>query len=386
LIKILDMSYQIKRLTPLDALRGLIMILMTIDHANYFIARQHPVGEFWGIALPHYDTMMSFLTRFVTHPCAPGFFFLMGVSMILFAESRRNLGWSEGKIMRHFLIRGALLLFLQQFAENPAWFLGPVYLIKAPGGDGPVWFHIGVLFGLGATMIIGALLLRLNAMTLICLGTITTIISQILVPDPSKSDYLYSPLLRLMLIPGQTGMIQVFYPILPWLGVVLFGIAFGKWIVLDVKRTYRKALIIGIIFMLLFVVVRIAGGFGNIHPPESSGVIDFLNVIKYPPSIAFILIMLGINLLIIFFLSRTGAGLEQWGKPLLVFGRAALFFYIVHLYIYSLMGLLFAAKGGTNLLVMYLLWAGGLILLYPLCKWYGNFKRGNPADSLWRFF
>jgi uncharacterized membrane protein len=243
-----------------------------------------------------------------------------------------------------------------------------------------------VLFGLGATMIIGALLLRLNAMVLISLGTITTITSQLLTPDPGKSNYLYSPFLRLMYIPGQTGMMQVFYPILPWLGVVLFGIAFGKWIMHDVKRAYRKALIMGIILILLFVVVRIAGGFGNIHPPESSGVIDFLNVTKYPPSIAFILLMLGINLLIIFLLSRTGAGLEQWGKPLLVFGRAALFFYIVHLYLYSLMGMLFAAKGGTNLLVMYLLWITGLLILYPLCVWYGNFKQGKPADSLWRLF
>ncbi len=380
------MTNQQKRLISLDALRGLIMLLMAIDHANYFIARQHPVGEFWGKPLLQYDSMLSFITRFITHPCAPGFFFLMGVGMILFSESRRKLGWSEGKIIRHFIIRGVLLIFFQQFLENPTWFIGPTYLIKAPGGEGTVWFHFGVLFGLGATMILGSLLIRLKPIVLISIGSISIIAAQLLLPDPGKSDYLYSPILRLIFIPGQTGMMQVFYPILPWLGVVLFGIAFGKWIVHDEKSAYRRALIIGIVLMFLFVVVRIGGGFGNIHPPEHGGIINFLNVTKYPPSIAFILLMLGANLLILFLFAQADAGLQKWGKPLVVFGRVALFFYIAHLYLFSLMGLLFVAKEGPSLLVMYLLWAIGLILLYPLCVWYGNYKRGKPADSLWRLF
>ena len=84
------------RLLPLDALKGIIMIMMAVDHANFFIARQHPTGEFWGGALPHYDSTFGFLTRFVTHPVAPGFFFMMGVGMVLFANSRRKRGWTRG--------------------------------------------------------------------------------------------------------------------------------------------------------------------------------------------------------------------------------------------------------------------------------------------------
>ncbi len=76
-----------QRLLSIDALRGLIMVLMTVDHANYFVVRMHPTGEFWGIPLPQYESAWAFLTRFITQPCAPGFFFLMGVGMVLFAES-----------------------------------------------------------------------------------------------------------------------------------------------------------------------------------------------------------------------------------------------------------------------------------------------------------
>lgn len=107
------------RLMHLDALRGLIMILMAIDHASYFIAHTH-VSEFWGIPLPQYQSALPFLTRFVTHFSAPGFFFLMGVGMILFADSRRKLGWTKNAIRKHFILRGLLLIAMQIFIETPA--------------------------------------------------------------------------------------------------------------------------------------------------------------------------------------------------------------------------------------------------------------------------
>ncbi len=128
-----------QRLLSIDALRGLIMVLMAVDHANYFVARMHPNGEFWGIPLPRYDSVLAFLTRFVTQPCAPGFFFLMGVGMFLFANSRRNQGWTETRILRHFIFRGVILVLLQFFLENAAWLLGPSTEFHPPGGGGQVW-------------------------------------------------------------------------------------------------------------------------------------------------------------------------------------------------------------------------------------------------------
>ena len=111
------------RLPALDTLRGLLMVLMALDHARGFIARDHP-SEFWGMVLPHYEHAVPFITRLVTHLCAPGFFFLLGIGMTLLAESRRRLGWSDGRITGYFLHRGMLLILMQLLIENPAWLVG----------------------------------------------------------------------------------------------------------------------------------------------------------------------------------------------------------------------------------------------------------------------
>jgi uncharacterized membrane protein len=96
------------------------MILMALDHASFFIARMHS-REFWGTALPDYASALPFLLRLVSHLCAPGFFFLMGVGMALMAAARCRDGWSHGRLTRFFLVRGALLIGMQLLVENPAW-------------------------------------------------------------------------------------------------------------------------------------------------------------------------------------------------------------------------------------------------------------------------
>jgi uncharacterized membrane protein len=374
------------RLLPPDALRGVIMILMAVDHANYFVARKHPTGEFWGVSLPQYNNLVEFLTRFVTHICAPGFFFLMGAGMVLFAHSRRSLGWPESKISRHLFFRGLILLSLQFFLENTAWVLGPVYAFRPPGAGETVWIHLGVLSALGATMVIATLFLRLKSIVLIGLSSIVIIGAQFLVLDASQAAHLYSPLLRILYIPGRTGIFQTFYPIIPWLGIVLFGFVFGKWLLKEKATAYRRSLLLSGIFLVAFFTLRIIGGFGNIHPPQGPGFISFFNVTKYPPSLTFTSLTLGLSLVFLWIFSRFQFSLEKWGRPLLVFGRSALFFYILHLYFFAVIGLFFASRGGTSFAVMYPIWLIILIMLYPLCQQYGNFKRKKPTDSIWRFF
>jgi len=375
-----------ERLLPLDAIRGMIMILMAIDHANYFVARTHPTGEFWGMSLPQYNDLFEFLTRFATHICAPGFFFLMGIGMVLFCHSRRSLGWTDGKIFRHFLSRGLILIFLQFFLENIAWVLGPVYTFNPPGGGETVWLYFGVLSALGSTMIIGAFLLKFKPVVLVFLSSIVIIGTQFLVPAASQAAHLYSPLLRILYIPGRTGIFQAFYPVIPWLGIVIFGFVFGKWLLRNKSQAYRRSFIFGGIFLLAFFVLRTIGGFGNIHPPENSSLIAYLNVTKYPPSLVFTFLTLGLCLIFIGIFSRVQLSLVNWGKPLLVFGRSALFFYIIHLYIFAFIGLFFSPGGGSSLTIMYPIWLAALIILYFLCQWYGNFKKRTSPDSIWRFF
>lgn len=374
------------RLLSLDALRGLILVLMAVDHANYFIARLHPTGEFWGMPLPHYENIFTFLTRILTHPCAPGFFFLLGIGMILFTDSRRSLGWTHSEIRRHLLFRGLILIGCQFFLENTAWLFGPASSLKPPGGDDNVWLHFGVLFSLGAGMCIGSLLIRLKSRVLAGLGGLIFLFSQIIVPGADQVDSLFSPVLRIIFIPGRTGFVQVFYAVFPWAGLVLIGMAFGKVISKNMSKTPKIALYSGLSLLLVFFVLRVIGGFGNTHPPMDSSIVSFFNVTKYPPSLSFISLTLGIVLLCLAILTMWPSVSRRWAGPLIVFGRASFFFYIAHLYLYAIMGLLLARDGGTGLGLMYLFWLLGLIILFPLCRLYYNFKSKKPSRSIWRFF
>ena len=211
------------RLLPLDALRGLILVLMAVDHASYFVARLHPTGEFWGIPLPAYDSMGAFLTRVITHLCAPGFFFLLGIGMVMLQQSRTRLGWSRARITRFFLTRGVVLILLQFGMENSSWLMGPADSLQPPGGGDQVWIHFGVLSALGMAMILGALLLYLRWGFVLGLSVAALFLTWLVIPDPGSADHLCSPLVRILVIPGRTGMLQVFYCFLPWAGVAGHG-------------------------------------------------------------------------------------------------------------------------------------------------------------------
>ena len=291
------------RLLPVDALRGLIIVFMALDHANHFVAQQHSSGEMWGGPFPAYTDPLAFLTRLITHFSAPGFFFLMGVGMCLFANSRRKQGWSEWQIMRFFLIRGAILIALQFLIINRAWEL-------SPGGWAPS-IYIGVLFALGGTLMLGSLFLRLRTSYLLILTAILFVGMEFLVPAPNQWGPitfanpvdLLNPLLWK---PGGITEINLWsnYPVLPWLELVIFGLAFGRWLIADAPQVYRRALLLGAMFLLAFVVLRALDGFGNIRPRPGNTWIDFFNVVKYPPSMTFTLLTMGVNLILLSAIAR----------------------------------------------------------------------------------
>ncbi len=369
-----------ERHLPLDALRGLIMIAMALDHASYFVARVHTRGEFWDLPLPHYTDALAFLTRFVTHFAAPGFFFLLGAGMALFTVARRRLGWTDGAITRHLLGRGVLLIALQLLVENRAWPLG------LPSGVPDIFVrYFGVLYGLGAAMLVIALLARLGGRIVAALSLLAILATQALLPGPAQ-DLAVPPLLRLLLVAGEDSTVRVYYPLIPWVGVTGLGLLFGHWLARDAVQAYRGALVAGTGALLLFVPLRAAGGYGNLHPAQGPSWIDFLNVTKYPPSLVFLLLTLGVDLLVLALL----AGLSRrnriacWLWPLRVFGRVPLFFYLAHLFLFGALGLVLAGDG-TSLLGMYPFWIAGLVGLLPLCWAYHRFKQRQPPDSLWRF-
>jgi len=368
------------RVLALDEMRGLIMVLMALDHANYFVAQKHSSGEYWAGAFPVYHDALAFLTRLVTHLAAPGFFFIMGAGMWLFVNSRQTQGWTRWAITGHFFIRGLLLIALQLLIVNRAWELSP--------GGWAVRLYIGVLFALGGAMILGGLLLPMGAKSLLVLSFLLFVGMEFLVPAPKlwgtlSSDNMLGQLKLLLVYPGGTANLWSNYPLLPWLELVLLGMVFGRWLLHDPRQAFDRALRLGLVFLLAFVVIRWLDGFGNIRPREGNTWIDFLNVVKYPPSMAFTLMTMGVNLLLLSWFGRAPVSQQIFQRPLATFGRAPLFFYVTHLFLYAGIGRLFT-PGGISILGMYPYWIVGLLILYPLSGWYSRFKRGQPASSPWR--
>ncbi len=362
-----------KRIKAPDALRGLIMIFMALDHANQFIAQKHSSGEYWGGPFPNYHDALSFLTRWVTHLAAPGFFFLMGMGMWLFTQSRREKGWSNWQIIGHFILRGAILIALQIFVVNRAWEL-------SPGG----WFlenYVGVLFALGGTMIVLSSLPLDKTHRLLPLTILFLFTSGFFLPDPSTWGEPVSTIQRLFTTPGGDLALWVNYPISPWMPLVMLGMLFGHWFNADRDKAYQRALWIGTAFLLAFVITRPLGNFWNIRPLSTENWIDFLNVVKYPPSLTFIFMTMGINLLLLWGFSK----MDKVLAPLTVFGKTPLFFYIVHLYLYAALGTWFTPNG-TSIVAMFPYWLLGLVILYPLCIGYARLKNTDGIKTILQFF
>jgi uncharacterized membrane protein len=363
------------RIRAVDRLRGLVVVLMAMDHANYFVARAHSSGEYWGGSFPAYATAGAFLARLLTHPAAAGFFFLMGVSMTLYWSNRLEIGWTRAQIRRHFLFRGLVLIALQLLVINRVWEL-------SPDGWG-LTIYIGVLTALGAAMLVCTCLVGINSLFAVIPAVLLLIATELLCPPMQLWTTPFHPLLRILLIPGGTRLLWVNYPLLPWLSLTLLGLAFGKWLQRDPQRVLRHCLWIGAGALLLFLLLRLGNGFGNIRPRSSNDWIGFLNVVKYPPSLTYILLTMGFNLVLLGLFSLIKDRRAWAGDPLLIFGRTPLFFYLLHLPLYAAAGYLFA-PGGTSLTAMLLYWLLGLALLYPPCLGFWSWKRRSSSRSLLR--
>lgn len=377
------------RLRSIDVLRGLLMVVMALDHVGLMVGRFHS-QEMWAGAWTRYESALPFVTRFVTHFCAPGFFLLMGAGMALAADARARQGWAAGRISRSFVTRGLLLVLVATFLEVPAFLIA---LLSGPSpGDNPEFAIPGtperrwvltVLFALGTSMMVGGLLTRVRTAVWGLLAVAALLATALSTPGPEHVDTLYSLERSVLLLSRWSEGIWSQYPLVPWFGIAALGVLLGRALVADRAQTFRVLPWIGLGAVALAVVLRAAGGFGNLRTPRDGSWIEFLNLIKYPPSLVFTLLMVGGNLLMLAAIERTAAWTTTGGRMLDTLGRAPLAFYIAHLWLFALIGMAWFRVGAGHGTV-YTIWLAGLVPLYLMTRWYGGFVGRQRDGSVWK--
>lgn len=367
------------------------MIVMVLDHASAYAARQH-ASEFWAGAMSAYDSAFPFLTRWITHICAPGFFFLMGAGIYWSAASWREAGASGPAVIKRTLVRGFTLLLTAQLLETPILFaqilLKPAAvslnrITAPPPNDGTaLYWGLVTLSGLGAVMMVCGLLLRLRPWAWLVVSALCVVATNSLLPASGKPGPWWAAVL---LTPGISQHLIVIYPVIPWLAGAAAGMYFGYWWRGNAARASGRVWILGTGLIAAGVAVRAAGGWGNIRLPRDSSWIEFLNNVKYPPSLVFWTLSLGIALVLLALLIRLPDSVKSGASPLIVFGQTPLFFYLAHLYVLVLCSFAFFRQA-VSLQAAYLVWAAVVAGLYPVCLRYRRFKFSKPAHSLWRLF
>ncbi|WP_292124820.1 heparan-alpha-glucosaminide N-acetyltransferase domain-containing protein [Brevundimonas sp.] len=367
------------RIDAIDRLRGLVIVLMVLDHVRDFF---HDIAFTADpLAMDSGDPAL-FMTRWVTHLCAPTFVFLSGVSIWL----QRANGKGRGDLGRFLLTRGLWLIFLEltviQYAFN---FGGGVVLL--------------VIWAIGAAMIAMAGLVWLPRAALLGLGVALVAGHQLLAPIDPPDVGVLAPLWSAMFEvgPGLGGL--VLYPFAPWLGVMLLGYGLGPVFQQPEGERNRTILLLAGGMLVLFAVARGINLYGDPQPwAVQAGplwtALSFINVSKYPPSLDYVLVTLGVCLALLPLLGRLGG---PAGGVLLTFGRTPLFAYVLHillahtlaLVVGSLMGVppsaffnmlgdpsrAVAAGWGFDLAGVYVAWLAVLAMLYPLSRWFEGVKR-----------
>ena len=380
-----------ERLPALDVLRGLIMVLMALDHVGLMVGRFHS-QEMWAGAWTRYSSALPFLTRFVTHFCAPGFFFLMGAGIALLADARLAHGWTTASITRSVLTRGAILVLVATFLEVPAFLvatltgpdLGSDPEFAIPGRTEPRWV-LTVLFALGVSMVLSALVLRMRPVVWAALAAAALLVTAWTTPGPDQFATDYGFARSVLLISRWSHGVWSQYPIVPWFGITALGLVFGRWLGVDRRGVFRAIPWLGLSALGVAVLLRVLGGFGNLRAPRDGSWIEFLNFTKYPPSLVFTLFMLGGNLLLLAGIERAKLWTTRAGRALLVFGQAPLAYYIAHLWLFAIVGAV-AFRHGAGYGIVYAVWLIGLVPLYAFTKWYRNVKLSKPPESAWRYF
>jgi uncharacterized membrane protein len=345
------------------------MIIMALDHIRDFF--HAAVFQFGPEDLTRTTTAI-FFTRWITHFCAPVFMFTAGIGAFFWLGRKRT----KAQLSAYLVKRGIWLIFLEL----------TVLRFALTFGSGPLL--ITVLWGLGWAMIALALLVHLPTRVLAVLSIAVIALHNLADPINAsqfgRAAWIWHELHEVgaFTVHGVTTVIS--YPLIPWFAVMAAGYCFGPILTLDPPQRRQWMIRIGLGLTAAFVVIRAINIYGD-PMPWSEGILSFLKCNKYPPSLDYLLMTLGPAILLLAWLDRIKFSAAN---PLMVFGRAPLFYFIVHFYIIHLLAILMASIKfgkltlvnpilkvfppgyGWDLWVVYAIWIGIVVMLYPMCRWF----------------
>jgi uncharacterized membrane protein len=356
------------RLEGIDALRGLVMVLMTIDHASGAFNAGRLMSDSARSYTP--GTALDpkqFATRWITHLCAPTFVFLAGLSLSLSAERRRTRGESAASQDRFLVTRG---LFIA--ACDPLW------MTWGFGVQGKIVLQ--VLYAIGASFVAMAALRRLPPRWLGALALAVVFGHEALVGLVIRlSGGSRGPLAILLLTGGPLDPLVVAYPLVPWLAVMALGHAAGALVAgQPADRLAARSVGAGALALLVFAVVRGIDCYGNLglHRDDAS-LLQWLHVSKYPPSLSYTALELGLMAILLAAFLRAPAGSRAlW--PLVLLGQTAFFFYLLHAHLLHAAAWALGLSRGAGLRATYVAAAATIAVLLPLCAAYRRYKSAHP--------
>jgi len=380
------------RIASIDVIRGAVMILMAIDHVRVYSGL--PAGG---------PTPGIFFTRWITHFCAPTFIFLAGTSVFFYARKRADAS-------RFLLIRGFWLILLELTLLRLAWTFN---------FDFAHYEMAGVLWVIGWCMILMAALVKLPLATTGAIGVVIIACHNLIDSRPWQivvglNNSKFSGLWKILYVGFYAGPVQfgpngpnliVLYSIIPWIGVMAAGYAFGKILLLESTQRTRLCLTIGLVAIALFLVLRGFNLYGDprpwhlsVQPQDSSpgmpALLSFLNCTKYPASLDFLLMTLG-PIIALMPMLETARGTVA--RTIALFGRVPFFFYVLHILLIHALALVVSKirmgsispwlftnhpmgnpeppEGYTwSLPLLYVIWAISIVILYFACRWFANVK------------
>lgn len=372
-----------QRLQSIDALRGLVIVFMLLDHVRetFFLHRQ--VSD--PMAIDATDPSL-FFSRTLAHLCAPVFVLLTGLSAWLYGEKYQG----RGAVSAFLFKRGLFLVVLEFTLVNFAW------TFQLP----PSVIYMQVIWAIGVSMIALSLLVWLPRPALIALGAL-------IVAGHNLLDGLHFAPGSWMHVPwailhdrgwlefSDSLRLRTSYPVLPWIGVIALGYGLGPWFARagDAGERQHRLLLVGGLALLGFLVLRMLNGYGEApwssYPTLTQTLMSFFNITKYPPSLLFLSLTLGAGLLLLRGFER--AGQARWIRVLAVFGAAPMFFYLLHLYVLKLLYLASVALFGLNHGDYFgfdsigAVWLAALLLavsLYLPVRWFARLK-ARRRDVAW---